>query len=207
MTARLSSTHLFSQIARENLEKIPALERKLDLLRIASQRDLSDDETLRLYAEIDSVDEELGKSIFITIVFSAVALEAYIYDYAARHLDDSYVRDYIDRLDTVSKWVVIPRLITGQELSKEGKWLQLLKNLVAERNSIIHNKSLEISNSSKGIRDLQKLHKKDIGLPIKAREAVELLDILVDEMINLDREEGFFVISHLQGTHYLSEEK
>ena len=77
----------------------------------------------------------------VAVCFSAMALESFIYDYAARLLGDGYVSKYLDKLDAVSKWLVIPRLITGKELSPGGRSMELLRELVRQRNQMIHAKS------------------------------------------------------------------
>ncbi len=48
-----------------------------------------------------------------TIVFAGMCLEAEAYDYAAIHLTDAYTTAHLDKLDLISKWVLIPKLITG----------------------------------------------------------------------------------------------
>ena len=49
-----------------------------------------------------------------TVVFLHLFLKAVIYDYGAINTSDSYMKKYIDKLEFLSKWVVIPKLVTGQ---------------------------------------------------------------------------------------------
>ena len=58
--------------------------------------------------KIQSLEDELAKASLIVIVFSAMVLESYIYDYASRHLTDAFVKDHLDKLDTLSKWIIVP---------------------------------------------------------------------------------------------------
>lgn len=90
------------------------------------------------------MQEGMAKYAAGAIIFSAIAVEAYIYDYAARHLSDSYAQSYVDKLDPASKWMVVPRLVEGRDLPNRGKWLPILKNLAKQRNLIVHNKSMEV---------------------------------------------------------------
>lgn len=53
-----------------------------------------------------------------TIVFAALCLEAAIFDYAAVHLGDAYVRDHLDKIDLLSKWVVVMRFVSDHEYQK-----------------------------------------------------------------------------------------
>lgn len=120
-----------------------ALEPKKRTIEASLLNVIIPDEKMPLEFELMNIDIELAKLASITIVFAMISVEAYVYDYAARHLKDSFVKKYIDKLDPLSKWVIVPKLITGKELPRGGEWFQLLKNLVRERNSIIHSKSSE----------------------------------------------------------------
>ena len=42
---------------------------------------------------------------------AALFLESYIFDYCARRESGTFARKYVDRLDPVAKWIIIPRLI------------------------------------------------------------------------------------------------
>lgn len=76
-----------------------------------------------------------------TIVFAGMSFESAIYDYAAVHLGDQYVRDHLDKLDVISKWVICIRLIAGQELDKSRAPFAALQQLVRARNRLVHHKS------------------------------------------------------------------
>ena len=76
-----------------------------------------------------------------TVVFSAMCFEAAIYDFASIYLGDDYVRDHLDKLDVLSKWLVVMRFISGIEIPKGVAPYGALKNLVAERNRLVHSKS------------------------------------------------------------------
>ena len=75
------------------------------------------------------------------VVFGAMCLEAFIYDYAATYFSDTYVRRYLDKLDLKAKWVVIPKLVTGKKFPTGSKAFQNLHRLVSERNLLVHHKS------------------------------------------------------------------
>lgn len=75
------------------------------------------------------------------IVFSAMSFEAAIYDFASIHLGDDYVRDHLDRLDVLSKWLVVLRFVTGIELPKHEAPYAALKSLIFQRNQLAHSKS------------------------------------------------------------------
>jgi hypothetical protein len=74
----------------------------------------------------------------VVVVFSITALECYIYDYAARSLGEGYAERHIERLDLVSKWMVVPKLVTGQEFRSDHKGIEMLTKLVKARNQVVH---------------------------------------------------------------------
>ena len=84
----------------------------------------------------------IRESSFKTIVFSGMACESAIYDLAAIHLGDDYVSKYVDKLDVIGKWVIVPSLICGKSLNTEGAALNSLRSLIRRRNSLVHHKSL-----------------------------------------------------------------
>jgi hypothetical protein len=56
---------------------------------------------------------------FSAIIFAGIAAESIIYDFSARYLGDSYVEAHLDKLDLVSKWIVVPRMVCGAEMPKD----------------------------------------------------------------------------------------
>jgi len=208
MTARTSSTPIYSEIARESFYKILALEPQ----KLAIEANLASvvipDERLLLEHKISNIDIELAKLASVTIVFTMISVEAYIYDYAARNYSDSFIKKYIDKLDPISKWVIVPKLITGKELSRRGEWFQLFRNLIRERNSIIHSKSSEAPYTNEDFQKYADKQKESrASFFKKAKEAIDLLDILPNEIGNLDEEEKFWAESYFSKPTTTLEEK
>lgn len=77
-----------------------------------------------------------------TIVFAAMCAEAAIFDLAAIHLGDGYAEQHLDKLDLVSKWVVVPQLICGKTLRMNGTAINSLRAMVKARNFLVHHRSL-----------------------------------------------------------------
>jgi len=198
-TARTSSAHLFSGIVKENHKKITKLDFQVKKLGQKLTKTKGEDEKVLLEKEFDLTEQKLAKSSLIVIVFSAMAIEAYIYDYAARNLGDAFVKDHLDKLDTLSKWIVIPELITGRELPRHQKWFELLKKLIKARNSIIHYKSFEGPRASTDIQQyLKKQEANSEFLYETARQSILLLDQLADKITELDPHESAWVNAHLK---------
>ena len=92
-----------------------------------------------------SKNDAIGQLALIVIVFSALTLEAYINHYAITRLSRNYFSNYLDKLDLLAKWLVIPRLVTGEKLDPGSNAMQELFWLVSLRNRLVHFKSKTIT--------------------------------------------------------------
>lgn len=118
-------------VANESLEELSKVNEKI-----------TDDDSYAIYFnEQLRLERMVEKNCIITITFAAIALEAFIYDYAAIYFGDVYVKKYIDKLDVVSKWVVIPKMVTGKEIPRDRNCFELFKQTIKLRNEFIHSKS------------------------------------------------------------------
>jgi hypothetical protein len=196
--ARTSSIHLFSEIVKENSEKMMFLEMCIKELEEKDIKIKGEDEAILFEQKIVPLRKDLAKSSLIIIVFSAMAVEAYIYDYAARHLGDVFVKDHLDKLDTLSKWIIVPKLITGRELPRQQKWFELLKKLIKARNSIIHHKSSDAPTFSTDMQQYIKKQEANSGLLDEAaRQSAMLLNLLADKIAEIDPQESVWVNAYL----------
>jgi len=100
------------------------------------------------------VGAEMRHHFASTIVFGAMCLEAFIYDYAAHNVSDTYAKRYLDKLDLVSKWVVIPKLVTGKNFPTDGQAFERLKKLATARNELLHHKSRPMPSNDKELETL-----------------------------------------------------
>lgn len=143
MSIRTGLHRDFANIARSNLESMEALFPEYSAAKTLVDKS-PDDATADQVSTYDLLYDSVRSHAQITIVFAAMAVESFIFDYAAKNLSDSWVAHYLDRLDTKAKWVVIPRLITGEELPTGGHGLNLLGELIRARNALVHYKSRNI---------------------------------------------------------------
>lgn len=86
-------------------------------------------------------DDLMTKLGINSIVFTAMALEAGVFELAAINLGDATATDDLDKLDLNAKWIVIPQLICGRGLAKTGPALNNLTTLIKARNQLVHYKS------------------------------------------------------------------
>jgi hypothetical protein len=128
--------------------------------------------------------EEMAEAASIVIVFAAIAAEAYIYDFAARHLGDTYVERHLDKLNLQSKWVVVPKLVKGYSLASDGQAFQALVELSRDRNEIVHSKTREMPVWGSDSANKLIMHAED--LHVRADRAIRALDTLHSECQKFD---------------------
>jgi hypothetical protein len=102
------------------------------------------DETLPFTTDEEmEIISGLEKSCIKIIVFLTNYLEAYIWDVAASHLGESDAGK-LDKLAIPDKWEIIPRLVTQKKDLIKPHERGMLKELVRERNKLMHHKSIDI---------------------------------------------------------------
>jgi hypothetical protein len=94
---------------------------------------------------IASRNDAIGELALIVIVFSTFTLEAYINHYGISRLSRNYFSKYIDKLDLLAKWLVIPRIVTGKKLDPGSAAMRDISWLVSLRNRLAHFKSKTIT--------------------------------------------------------------
>jgi hypothetical protein len=90
------------------------------------------------------LSQEVDRSGTIVIVFAAMCLEALIYDYGVRYTSKNFFDRYLDKLSHKSKWVVVPRIVTGESLDTGSQAFEQLQKLIQDRNNLVHNESTEV---------------------------------------------------------------
>jgi hypothetical protein len=93
------------------------------------------------YTHQFQLDGEKLECRILSVVSTALFLEAYIYDYGARRESASFVNKYVDKLDPVSKWVIIPRLVAPPGLNTDDEVFERLRRLFRLRNDLVHHKT------------------------------------------------------------------
>ena len=93
--------------------------------------------------DADFQDTAQGQAT-ITVVFSAIALESFIHNYAARKLGEGYTDKHVETMNLHTKWLLVPQLATGKAIPSDHRGIELLQKLIKARNSIVHLKSKNI---------------------------------------------------------------
>lgn len=166
----------FFHVAIDTYKEIVKLEKELNELQTkTSKSKKSSDDFVDKIAE---KNDRIGRLALIVVTFCATSLEAYINHYAISNLSKSYFKTYLDKLDLLSKWVVLPRIITGKQLDAGSKGLQDLSWLITLRNKLVHYKSRKIEIAA--IKDTDFLWEND------AKKAIETVKNLVQELEKID---------------------
>ena len=87
----------------------------------------------------------LEEKILITIVFSAMSIEAFFNDYAAACLGDSEFYDNFDKMSVLSKFKLIAKFILKTDIDKSKSCYSYLKSLFSQRDFYVHCKSKKSS--------------------------------------------------------------
>jgi len=169
----------YAHIALENYTPIKQLvakrngfEKKYDSRQISEEED-------REWTDIINTIDKYSR---IVIIFCALSLEAFINDYAIDRTSKSYLENYLDKLDLHSKWVVIPRLLTGHQLDTGSQPMEDLDWLIKQRNKLVHFKSVtvEVSKMSEKL-DLYAYDEQ------KAQEAIDTVRNIVLALHGIDK--------------------
>ena len=129
-------------------------------------------------------DQRILVSGIKTIVFSAMCIETTAFDFAASQLGDEFVEKYLDKLDIIAKWVVVPKLVSGRTLKADGPAINGLRSLVRSRNSLVHHKSLPYNSDPDG-EIIKAANKASEAFPTNVHNAFKTLILLSLELNEL----------------------
>jgi hypothetical protein len=132
----------YFKLVTDTYSRIEKLEREHEQYQSSLEgKEMSDDDVDFLASRNDAI----GELALIVIVFSAFTLEAYINHYGISRLSRNYFSKYLDKLDLLAKWLIIPRVVTGKKLDPGSAAMQDLSWLVSLRNRLAHFKSKKIT--------------------------------------------------------------
>jgi len=117
---------------------------------------------------------KIERDAIVTIIFCALTLETFINSIAIANTSKSYFNSYLDKLNPISKFVVIPKLLTGREIDREGKAFELLKETFKMRDKLVHFKSRNWKTSD--------LISVEIIGEYNAKRAVQSVELILGEM-------------------------
>ncbi|MHA2826506.1 hypothetical protein [Vibrio harveyi] len=150
--------------------------------------------------EIIRLGQRQKDTIDISNIFTGMFLEAFIFDYAARKESINYAETYLDKLDPVSKWVVITRLFNEKGLNVSGTAVQSIKKAFKIRNNLAHNKSKKFPGMDPD--NIEKFFNQAPPERLTPTECVKTLHVVLKELTTLDCEEiyGLQLLAKIEAT-------
>lgn len=113
--------------------------------------------SLEWYIQHQEIDIKMKREELIAITFAVMFLECFIWDYAAVNTSQKFAECYLEKINLLGKWKVIPKLVNNDKNINIGqKAITLLKKLVRERNNIVHSKSKLVPNTYAEIKKIEK---------------------------------------------------
>ncbi|MBN1364987.1 MAG: hypothetical protein JW976_09310 [Syntrophaceae bacterium] len=120
---------------------------------------------------------------YTTIIFSTMCLESLINDYGIINTSVKHFTNYLDKLDLISKWIILPKIICGQSIDTNGKGFELLKKLVSYRNKMVHPKSKQLIS----FNDEENVLSEDIASVIKFTPiSIQTIKEITNELYKID---------------------
>lgn len=152
--ARVANDGHYFNICKEQIIRFRDFQQKEDeLLEEIRSKSAGPYDFIDLREERIDAKNQWLKAGTVVVVFSAMCLEALIFDYGCIHLSKNYIDKYLDNLTPVGKWVVIPRIITGEGIERGGEAFQLLQDLFRNRNRLVHSQSKQAPTEEEDLKD------------------------------------------------------
>jgi len=174
----------FARIARRHLSQMQELVNSLPPEPPPSHGDEDppdDDAHLIWFHETQKTRELIDEHAAVTVIFACAAVELYINDAAGRLLGDNYFEKHIDRVDLLSKWVLVPRLACGHQIDRNAQAYNLLRLTISLRNDLMHPKAKALTTEQYEKSTMKRMQE-------AAANAVKMLAALLQETRKFDRQ-------------------
>lgn len=185
--ARIGLVDTFFEIAADSFLEFRKDKKEFDLI-ISDGGELH--EGIYIYRRMNDYivyEDKLRKGTIKIILFLTTFLESYINDLGGIALGDNFVKDHLDKLSIISKWIVIPRLISGKEIDKGKSFFEDFKELVKWRNSLVHHKTKDATKIFESLKteDVEKL--KPIYELFDVSKSFKMVEELFAELDRIDK--------------------
>jgi len=161
------NNHLtFFAIAIRHYRQIEKLVKQRDKFKVKTDEDV--DYSAGLNASIQ-------RDAMVTTIFCALTLEAFINSYGISNFSKSYFDNHLDKLNPVSKWLIIPKLVTGRQIRTDGQGYELLIGVFKLRDKLVHYKSRK-----KKVSELTE--EEDWVTEKHAQHSIEAVSIVLQEL-------------------------
>lgn len=141
--------------------------------------DLLSESGLRAGKQWVDANAAAHREAYTAIIFAATSLEALINHIGMANISGAYWKDYVDRVDVVVKWVIVPKICDlPKSLDRGGQAFEGLRALVKSRNALIHPKPRFI----KDHEQLMSIDPEELRPYDTAVRAVNTLTLVADEL-------------------------
>lgn len=166
----------FSEIALEQFQMLRENYQKIELLE-------------EMCGEAVALQHEICSSYVATITFSAMTLEAFLNDYAARNMGDKFFYDNFENLRPNAKLQLISKIVFNTTVDTSGKLFFFMDQLFKERNALVHCKSQKA-------RGMSEEEYESFQQFLETDEDAELWLITQDGELNIDDEKKLMGNAH-----------
>jgi len=122
---------------------------------------------------------QIQRAAMVSVVFSALTLEAFINDYGISNFSKTFFDTYLDRLSPTAKWMIIPRLKTGKQLDPQRPPIHKLSSLFKQRDKLVHHKTVT--------KPVSEVFNKDWLDEKHSKESLSIVQLLVKELAEIDQ--------------------
>lgn len=181
--------HVYWEICRDACTLVKQARAEVKRLR---ERQPKDGKLYRLGPKGRALLGEITKQESVAIAFAAICLEAFIWDYAACNTSQNKAEEKFGSLNLVAKWIVIPQLLCGSDITKRKIGgtclLGRLRKLKEARNELVHPSSQPLPDSYIDAVDAIMPKRKKIA----AEDALDLIELLLKELEKVDKTNWWF---------------
>ena len=170
LEVELNNHHTFFAIAVRHYRQIQNLVKQRNRFKVKTDEDVD-------YA--GALNASIQRDAMVTTIFCALTLEAFINSYGISSFSKSYFENHLDRLNPVSKWLIIPKLLTGKQINTDGPGYELLKETFKLRDKLVHYKSRK-----KKLSEL--MEEQDWVTEKHAQRSIEGVTAIVQELKSID---------------------
>ena len=173
----------FFEISYDSFKEYKMLIKKINQLKEKGTFEHDNMTYFNEHHKISRLEKILHKEAIKAIIFLASFIESYIFDYSAIALGQGYTEKHIEKMDTISKLTIVPKLVTGKELNRNRNYWSGLNELIKWRNKIIHNKTKDCIEYFK---NAQNYEPKDLHEMFNLEEIFKSIDDLFKELNDID---------------------
>lgn len=170
LEVELNNHHTFFAIAIRHYRQIEKLVKQRDEFKVKTDRDVD---------YVAALNASIQRDAMVTTIFCALTLEAFINSYGINSFSKSYFDNHLDKLNPVSKWLIIPKLVTGRQIGQDGQGYKLLRDVFKLRDKLVHYKSRK-----KKISELTE--DQDWVTENHAQRSIEAVTIILQELKSLN---------------------